>query len=163
MEAHLPYRIPNLSVICRQACAIESAARMNPKHEVFVLFASPVGFRDSTVSNLPTNIEVLKTYPNVHLRNVNLWKYVEDTPLESWLSNNTLFESMYFHEHLSQVLRYLTLYKFGGLYLDLDLIVQRNFDELGQNFAGDDTEIAIGCGVLHFGTDQLGMGEECIR
>lgn len=138
---------------------------MNPKRDIFVLFASPVGFRDSSVAHLPTNIEVLKTYPNVHLRNNNLWKYAEDTPLQAWLSNGTLFESSYLHEHMSDVLRYLTLYKFGGIYLDLDVVVQRNFDELGQNFAGDDSDVAIGCGVLHFGSDQLGreMGEECIR
>lgn len=151
------------SFICRQACAIESAARLNPERSVFVLFASPVGVRSCSVSHLPKNIEVLKTYPNVHLRNNDLWKYEQDTPLETWLSDGTLFESAYLHEHMSDVLRFLTLYKFG--YLDLDVIVQRNFDDLGENFAGDDSDVAIGCGVLNFGTDQLGreMSEKCLR
>ncbi|XP_037044794.1 lactosylceramide 4-alpha-galactosyltransferase-like [Bradysia coprophila] len=147
----------------RQACAIESAARLNPDRHVYVLFASPVGFRDD--SHLPKTIEALKTYPNVHLRNNNLWRYVQDTPLEAWLSDGALFESKYLHEHMSDVLRYVTLYKFGGMYLDLDVVVQRNFDDLGKNFAGDDSDIAIGCGVMHFDTDQLGreLSEECLR
>lgn len=32
----------------RQACAIESSAKMNPEHEIFVLFTSQVGFRNTS-------------------------------------------------------------------------------------------------------------------
>lgn len=131
---------------------------------MFVLFASPVGFRGNA-SNLPENIEILKSYPNVHLRNNNVWKYAEGTPLEKWLNTGTLFESKFLFEHMSDVLRYLTLYKFGGIFMDLDVVVQRNFDHLGQNFAGDDSADAIGCGVLHFGMDRVGrkVAQNCIR
>lgn len=66
---------------------------------------------------------------------------------------------------MSDVLRYLTLYKFGGVFLDLDVVVQQNFDQLGQNFAGDDSVDAIGCGVIHFGNDKIGrkVAEQCLR
>lgn len=49
--------------------------------------------------------------------------------------------------------------------MDLDIVVQKNFDDLGQNFAGDDSVDAVGCGVLHFNNDQLGrkVAELCIR
>lgn len=161
----LPLMLIKLYVqLCRQACAIESAAKLNPNRDIFVLFASPVGLREN-VSNVPANIELLKSYPNIHFRNNNLWKYAEDTPLEKWLKTGTLFESNYLFEHMSDVLRYLTLYKFGGIFMDLDVVVQQNFDHLGENFAGDDSVDAIGCGVLHFGTDKLGrkVAEHCLR
>ncbi len=139
---------------------------MNPEREVFVLFASPVGFRDG-LSHLPASIEALKTYPNIQLRNNNLWKYAENTPLEKWLGNSTLFESkdLNLDEHLSNILRFLTLYKFGGIYLDTDVIVQQSFDDLGTNFAGDNGDAGIGSGILHFGRDKLGreMAEQCIE
>lgn len=129
-----------------------------------MLFASPVGLREN-VSNVPANIELLKRYPNIHFRNNDVWKYAEDTPLDEWLKTGTLFESNYLFEHMSDVLRYLTLYKFGGIFMDLDVVVQQNFDHLGENFAGDDSVDAIGCGVLHFGTDKLGrkVAEHCLR
>lgn len=37
--------------------------------------------------------------------------------------------------HASDILRYTTLYKFGGTYLDLDVIVLKPFDI--KNFAGE--------------------------
>ncbi|KAJ6647401.1 Lactosylceramide 4-alpha-galactosyltransferase [Pseudolycoriella hygida] len=148
----------------RQACAIESAAKLNPNRDIFVLFASPVGFREID-SNLPPNIKALKNYPNIHFRNNNVWKYAEGTPAEKWMQTGTLFESSYLFEHMSDVLRYVTLYKFGGVFMDLDIVVQKNLDYLGENFAGDDSVDAIGCGVLHFDNDKLGrqIADNCLR
>lgn len=149
----------------RQSCAIESAAKLNPDRDVFVLFASPVGYREN-VTNLPANIEFLKSYPNIHLRNNNIWKYAENSPLEKWLHTGALFESNNLFERMSDVLRYLTLYKFGGIVMDLDVIVQQNFDHLGHNFAGDESvDGLVGGDVIHFGDDKVGrkIAERCIR
>lgn len=153
-----------LILVSRQACAIESAAKLHPNRDIFVLFASPVGFRDS-FSSFPTNIEILKSYSNVHFRNNDLWKYSNGTPLDKWLTTDTLFESKFLFPHMSDVLRYLTMYKFGGTYLDLDVVVQKNFDELGFNFVGDDWMEVINSAVLNFNNDELGrkVAEHCIR
>ena len=94
----------------RQGCAIESAgwrihkkvkqnelmtvlflALMNPDHEVFVLFTSQVGFRNTTV--LPI-IDALLSYPNVHINYLNLTQYAEHTPLDKWMKTGELFRSM---------------------------------------------------------------------
>lgn len=147
-----------ISMSRRQSCAIESAARLYPKHDVYVLFASPVGYRSRTALDLPKSIEVLKKYPNIHLRNNNLWKYAKSTPLEVWLSDGTLSETAFWIEHIPDVLRYLTLYNFGGIYLDA--VAQRNFDYDEQSTAGDNAD--DGCGVLQFDSDQS-LGEECLR
>lgn len=89
----------------RQACAIESAAKMNPSLDVFLLFASPVSFNNDTLQSF---VDVLLTYPNIHLRNVNLWTYSENTPIMDWIQTEKLFQSKYLNSHISDFLRYLT-------------------------------------------------------
>ena len=109
-------------------CAIESAARHNPNRKIFVLFASPT---DSKVSNV-----ALKSYANVHFLNVNLDAFVEKTPAKKFYQSGELFTSKYLVEHMSDFLRLLVLYKYGGIYLDMDVVVQKNMDDLPANFLG---------------------------
>lgn len=151
----------------RQACAIESAAKLNPDWDVFVLFASPVGFlNDSTVlPPPPSNVSALLAYPNIHLRNINLWTYASGTPLENWLSNEELFMSQYLNSHVSDFLRYLSLYKFGGTYMDLDVVVQKNLDTIPPNYAGAESPNFVAAGVINFQHNGIGheIAELCVR
>ncbi|KAG4066882.1 hypothetical protein HA402_012949 [Bradysia odoriphaga] len=136
----------------REACAIESAAKHNPNRDIFVLFISPVGFTDI----IPSSVESVLKYPNVHLRNNDMWKYAAGTPLDQWLRSDAMFYSNYLYEHMSDVLRFLTLYKFGGIYADTDVVVKKSFDGLGLNFAGDDWGTVVGCSVLGLSVTGLG-------
>lgn len=77
----------------------------NPTWDVFLLYASPVGFSNNTVK--PPVISVLESYPNIHLRNVNLWSYAQDTPVSSFIKSGQLFRSKYVNSHTSDFLRYL--------------------------------------------------------
>lgn len=130
----------------RQACAIESAALTNPDHQIFVLFASPVGFRN--ITPLPI-IDLILSYENVHLNSLNITQYAEKTPLEEWIKNGDLFRSIFMNAHTSDVLRYLTLWKFGGTYLDLDVVVRKPLDSIAPNYAGAETNKTINCAVLN--------------
>lgn len=89
----------------RQACAIESAAKTNPTWDVFLLFASPSGFSNSTPKE--PIVSALETYPNIYMRNVNLWTYAQDTPVNEWIFEEKLFYSDYINSHTSDFLRYL--------------------------------------------------------
>ncbi|XP_058824632.1 lactosylceramide 4-alpha-galactosyltransferase [Topomyia yanbarensis] len=146
----------------RQACAVESAARMNPTRQTFVLFAAPVGFRNK--SSLPL-MDALLSYPNVELRFVNLTTYAQDTPLKDWMQSGEIFRSKYMNSHLSDVMRYLTLYKYGGTYLDLDVVVMQSFDTLKPNYAGAESPRWVAAGVIHFELDGYGheLAEMCLR
>lgn len=115
-----------------QACAIESAAFHNTNRSVFVLFASPVSFPNSKSDN----IDVLRSYTNIHFMNMNMLAFVAGTPVENFYHSGKLFTSKYFIEHMSDFLRLLVLYKYGGIYLDTDAIVQKNMDVLPANFIG---------------------------
>ncbi|XP_555205.2 lactosylceramide 4-alpha-galactosyltransferase [Anopheles gambiae] len=146
----------------RQACAIESAARANPEWNVYVLFAAPVGFRNRTTQPI---LDALLEYRNVHLRYVNLTTYANDTPLKEWMAKGDILQSQYMNSHLSDVMRYLTLYKYGGTYLDLDVIVQQSFEKLEPNYAGAESFDLINSAVMNLESKGHGheLAETCVR
>lgn len=117
-----------------------------------MLFASPVGVLNQTIGPL---ISALKSYENIHFRNINLWKYAEDTPLSEFLMSDKLFLSQYLNSHVSDFLRYISLYKYGGTYLDLDVIVLKSFENITYNYAGAESENFVAAGVLNFQHDGI--------
>lgn len=138
----------------RQACAIESAAKSNPDSNIWTLFASPVGF-ENQVDHSPI-LRALETYSNIHFNNLNLWKYSEGTPAEFWVKQSDLLQSSYLFEHTADFLRLLSLYKFGGTYLDLDFMVMQSLADEIQNFAGIETNNYVSNAILNFDRDGVG-------
>ena len=104
---------------CRQACSVESTALMNPSLSVNLLYLSPSPPSD------PANlvIQQLLEYSKVHVNRIKVADYMRDTPIERWYFSGIINTSNWPNTHMSDVLRYLTLWKFGGIYLDLDVIV----------------------------------------
>jgi len=108
----------NLSL--RQGCAIESAASLNPNLNIFVLFVAP-----SFINNDSDVVNKLKMYTNVNFRYINFVKYAHNTPLNSFVTSNTISTSRWPVSHASDLLRFLTLWKFGGTYMDLDIVLMK--------------------------------------
>lgn len=106
----------NISIPLKILIKFQFTALMNPDHNIHVLFTSQVGFRNT--SRLPF-VDVLLSYKNVHLNFLNLTRYAQKTPLEDWIKKGDLFRSQFVNSHTSDVLRYLSLWKYGGTYLDL--------------------------------------------
>lgn len=106
----------------RQACAIESAARWNPDRDIFVLFPSQIGFSELYSSSI---MHSLRFYRNIYFRRVNYQNYGLSSPAEDLLESDQIFLSNFLTETLSDILRFVTLYRFGGIYLDTDVIVQQ--------------------------------------
>lgn len=123
------------------------SALMNPTRQVYVLFTSPVGYRNSTPSDV---LDALLTYPNVHLYHLNMLQYARDTPLEDWIFTGALWNSKYLITHTSDVLRYLTLWKYQGTYLDLDVVMMRSLDTIEPNFAGAESDVYVNSAVMNF-------------
>lgn len=107
---------------------------------------------------MPPYIDELKKYKNIHFRNMDLWQYSIDTPVTDWVKTNKLFRSNFLYEHMSDYLRAVTLYKFGGLYMDLDIVVQKSLKDLGEDFIGDDWANVVAGGVMHL--NNFGIGRE---
>lgn len=92
---------------------------------------------------------------------MDLWRYSQETPVEEWINTNKLFESDFLYEHMSDYLRAVTLYKFGGYYLDLDVVVQKSFDDLGEDFYVDDWDTVIATSIMH--SRKSGIGHESLK
>lgn len=123
---------------------------MNPDHEVFVLFTSQVGFRNQTP--LPI-IDALLSYPNVHFNYLNLTQYAEQTPLAEWMKTGELFRSVYVNSHTSDILRYLSLWKYTGTYLDLDIVILKSLNVLKPNYAGAESKNFVAAGIINLEND----------
>lgn len=101
----------------RQACAIESLAMLNPKLAIYLLKIGP--YLDESSVTLKTLAE---NYGNVNIVKIDLKEFFTNTPLEQWFHLNEMQKGPYWVSHLSDALRFLALYKFGGYYFDLDVI-----------------------------------------
>lgn len=131
---------PSLDI--RQACAVESLARMNPNLTVYVLMSgSDVDWNTNTMSNL-------KNYNNIQIHALNLGDYFINTPLEHWYFCTTWNYGPYAVSHLSDALRFLTLYKFGGFYFDLDIIMIQPVIPY-HNFIVAEDENYLAAGAFH--------------
>lgn len=117
---------------------------------------SPVGYPEDE-SSYSSALRALKEYPNIHLRNLYIPKLVTGTPIEKWFMDGTLFKkTIFLRTHLSDFLRFLLVYSFGGTYMDMDLISLRSLDSLDRNyFAKEDPEIT-GSAVVDFTHDGIG-------
>nr|CAI5858347.1 unnamed protein product [Callosobruchus analis] len=152
------------TITARQACAVESAAKMNPGMGVHLLFTSPgrLKFEGDESDDI---LRALLSYENVKLLHVNFDDYTKDTPVEELYKSGLLDDSEYAQSHASDVLRYLTLWKYGGIYLDLDVIVVRSLEELAHNYAGCESDRNVAAGVMSFSPDGLGhqLAKTCLE
>ncbi|XP_034471853.1 lactosylceramide 4-alpha-galactosyltransferase-like [Drosophila innubila] len=142
-----------LNFTAHQACSIESAALHHSNFEVFVLFACPTIRQESDPI-----IEAILSYNNVKLRYVNLWRFGKGTPIEEWIKKNDLFRSRYLKFNISNLLRLLILFRYGGIYFDMDVVVLRSFEDESPNFMGAEKEGTIGNSVI--GLETNGFGHE---
>ena len=134
----------------RQACSVESAARMNPDVNIFMVFVLRQKLEKSNA------IKALKNYKNVVFLQMDLSEFFKDTSVEVWMTNGDFFYSAFLIEHLSDLLRLLALWRwvwcstrylwnepmkfnysrYGGTYFDLDVISQTSVESIGEeNFA----------------------------
>lgn len=108
-------------------------------------------------------IEVLTNYKNVHFKYLNVIDFSKNTPLESWLLSDKLAKSTYVTVHTSDVLRYLTLWKYGGIYFDFDVIVARRLESNSSFVCAEDEHIANGAILSFRGKNGRKIAEMCIE
>ncbi|XP_050036152.3 lactosylceramide 4-alpha-galactosyltransferase-like [Dermacentor andersoni] len=118
------------SLTARISCAVESAARVHPHWTVYILAAASGYASQRNVTFAGPFAQVLRSIPNVVVDVVRPNEGFQGTPLESWYESGILSKSAYPIEHLADALRLAVLYKQGGVYLDIDVIVMRSLDSL---------------------------------
>lgn len=68
-------------------------------------------------------------------------------------------------EHMADMIRYLSLYKYGGVYIDLDVISVRSFDSLPPNWVVKQSSNSLGAGALGLSKNKVGraIADKIIR
>ena len=98
--------------------------------------------------NQATMRVLLDNYRNIHITGVNLGDYMAGSPLERWYFCNSWNRGWFALSHLSDALRFLSLFKFGGYYFDLDVIQLRPITSY-RNFVVAEDVNKLGSSVIH--------------
>ena len=135
---------------------------MNPELNVFLLFLSDKGFPNATTTSI---FDAIMEYQNVQINYLNITEYAKGTPMEEWVTKGELSRSKYQVSHTSDVLRFLTLWKYGGTYLDLDVVVLKSLESILPNYAGEESVDFVGSALINL--EQQGIGhliaDMCIK
>jgi hypothetical protein len=109
----------------RQCCAIESVAKHNSGRPVQLLISG-----DRLDDSTGPWMDILKDhYANVAVFLVDNGNYFSGSPLQKWYENGEWRDSRFRTAHLSDYIRLVSLYRHGGLYMDLDYVVLKPLDE----------------------------------
>ncbi|XP_071532419.1 lactosylceramide 4-alpha-galactosyltransferase-like [Panulirus ornatus] len=130
----------------RAWCSVESWARQNPNLDVwFILTSLSADISDGMLKTL------LNSYPNLHIAGVNLDQIFEGTPLQK-LFNSRLWTSRetWPVELLSDMLRVLLLWHWGGFYSDNDVVSTRPMDLSGNMVGFESNDGMVGSAFLSF-------------
>lgn len=129
----------------RQACAVESLAALNPGLPVYVLMTN-----ESIDGNSPTVSTLKKFYSNVVFRSIYpTGELFMGTPLERWYFCSGWNYGPYAVSHLSEALRVLLLYLFGGYYFDPDIVMMQTIPRYLRNYVSYEDVGFFGSATLH--------------
>ena len=95
--------------------------------------------------------ELVAQYSNIHIKYVNINTFLEETPLHNLWKESRLQTSNFLVSHLSDILRYILIYRFGGTYADTDVIFLKPLPnpEAIPNFVGKENQEMPHLGNIH--------------
>lgn len=120
-----------------------------------MVFASPVGTVRHENDWSPT-IKALMEYPNIHFRVAQLQQLCMNTPLEDWIEKSDLFKSAARFEHISDVMRSLIVFRYGGTYLDMDFMMLEPIDSIEKNWIAIQKDDCLNGAVFDFRRSGIG-------
>lgn len=140
--------------------SLEAAARLNPDTKVYLLMATNANGIKLKQSKW---FDVLQTYKNIRFRYFNIYEYSKGTILEDLIRKGVWEKSKYKLEHVSDFMRLLTVYKYGGLYLDTDVIMMEPLKYIENNFVCAERPNVLGNCIFHMDTkDGRKYMEKCL-
>ncbi|XP_053318067.1 lactosylceramide 4-alpha-galactosyltransferase [Spea bombifrons] len=129
-------------------CAVESVSRAHPGTKVTVLMKG-LSSRNLT---LPRNLgfSFLGCFPDVEFRPLNPEELFEETPLSAWYEASARGGRFSDYPMFSDACRLAILWKYGGIYLDMDFIILKNLEGL-TNAIGTQSPYLLNGAFLAFG------------
>lgn len=133
----------NTRLTLRMYCALESAARAHYPTPV-VMFMTAKKLKETRLLESLT-----RELSNIQIVHLDVNKLFEKSPLAEWFTQRKWEESDWPLSHFNDAIRWLLLWYYGGVYLDLDVIVKRPLTEL-PNCTGLESSQWASAGVLKF-------------
>lgn len=131
----------------RQACGVESLARLNPNISVYILMTTDqIDFDSVTMS-------ALMEYDNVRPIRIDVDRFMAQTVLEHWYFCSNWRQGNYTVVHLSDALRLVALSRYGGYYFDLDFLLFKPISKL-RNFVAAESYDWLANSMMHFEVGQ---------
>jgi hypothetical protein len=139
----------NEDILSRHACSIESAARLHSHGLIFVLM------RSQYIHRRKGSFNRLQRYINIRFIHFNEQNIYSGTTLSRLNETKRTQLIRYFAiSHMSDFIRTALLYKYGGIYFDLDVILLKSF-ALFSNTVALETIDAVNVAVLAFEKQHL--------
>ncbi|XP_060691016.1 lactosylceramide 4-alpha-galactosyltransferase-like [Hemiscyllium ocellatum] len=141
-------------------CGIESAARLNPNKPVYYFMKAFNGnisaYRDPEYNG----IRLLSSFKNVIILPLNPKELFNNTPLAGWYEKVDPSKERYWFHVLADGCRLALLWKYGGIYLDTDIISLKPLEF--QNFIGAESVRFANNAALGFNRSHSYV-ESCLR
>ncbi|XP_065352424.1 lactosylceramide 4-alpha-galactosyltransferase-like [Cloeon dipterum] len=113
----------------RQLCAVESLSRSNPEVNAVIVYLQPV--REIEMRRNAALMKVLKAAKNkITLATIDASLVLSSSPVFHSVASKILKDTPFRVNHLSDFLRMLLLWRFGGFYMDMDTIIYHSLDDL---------------------------------
>lgn len=135
----------------RQACSIEAAARAHPGRQINVLFTSPVSWDKYKANGLP----IINAMSNTEVIRIHIEDYAKGTPFYDILKKKPLTTND-INMKIGDILKYVTIYKYSGVYLGLDVLVASSFDDFSDNWIVKDGPASISANIFSFSGNKNG-------
>ncbi|CAF1477671.1 unnamed protein product [Rotaria magnacalcarata] len=141
----------NEDILSRHACSIESASRLHPNGLIFVFMRSQyVHLRKGSFNRL-------RTYTNIRFVHFNEHDIYSGTTLSRLNGTKRAQRIRYFAiSHMSDFIRTALLYKYGGVYFDLDVIPLKRFSLFSNTVALESID-SVNVAVLAFEKQHLAL------
>ncbi|XP_048460176.1 alpha-1,4-N-acetylglucosaminyltransferase-like isoform X1 [Rhincodon typus] len=141
-------------------CSIESAARLNPNKPVYFFMKAFNGsvstYREPEYRGIP----LLSSFKNVVILPLNPKELFSDTPLAGWYEKVDPSKERHWLHVLADGCRLALLWKYGGIYLDTDIISLKPLDF--RNFICAESEHSANNAALGFNRSHSFI-ESCLR
>ncbi|XP_065331577.1 lactosylceramide 4-alpha-galactosyltransferase-like isoform X2 [Cloeon dipterum] len=120
----------------------------NPDADIYLLLLDPPENPDLTRDE--KMLTVLRHHDNVRLLAADSATYYVGTPLQEWSVANRINTSSHPIEHASDIMRVVTLLRYGGVYLDLDFVILQSLATLPPNWLSYELNRDLCNGALGF-------------
>ncbi|XP_078251980.1 alpha-1,4-N-acetylglucosaminyltransferase-like [Rhinoraja longicauda] len=108
------------------ACSVESTARQNPDKPIYFFMKGFSGKLSQYPEPKYRLIPLLSSVKNVVLLPLNAAELFEDTPLKSWYQKVNPKKEKYWLHVFGDACKLALLWKYGGIYLDTDIISMKS-------------------------------------